>query len=727
MPGHAPPSTPPQPRAEKGTGLNVPVLLRAFRRHWLLSMTLGLFCAVGVAAVAWKLSPVTYTGRTLVEVSSVRPVILSDLDRVKFEDYQRTQVAMVRSRVVLRKVLKDPEVADLPFVREKQQPLEWLEKQIQADFSIAPEFMTISMTGADPDAIRVILASVRDVYLKEVIGRDHQARRTELAELRKIYGEYDELLREKRATLKRLADDLGAREVQLLVLKQELAMKELSAIQTELIAVQSRLRAARLETAFQQQKEKSGGAAPSPAALEELVGKHPSMVLIRDEIARLSKEMVVYAGRAKFPEKEEGYQRLRADHEAAKQKLVDQRAKLLPELREELREESAREMKLSGEQNKEKVEQLEKLEQMLLEMVQNYTTRATEIGKKSNNLETVKEDVAQIDEIAKQIRTKLTRLEIEQRAPERVHRLEEPIINPPSVAKFRNASLAAAAAFALVVLAFSFWEYSRGKVTTSADLATRLGVPIVGTLPILPPRILRGRCRAGNSKDLYWRNLLIESVDSTRTMVLHTAEHRGLRVIMVTSALGGEGKTMLSTHLVASLARAGRKVLLVDCDLRRPAIHRLFTLPPGPGLSEVLRGEAALSDVLRAGPIPGLTLITAGQPHALALQMVAQGGLSTLFQKLREQFDFIILDSAPVLPVTDSQLVGQCADGVILAVMLDVSRLPAVAAAYERLANLDIRTLGVVIHGAETAAHYGTAARYLTALESNGTAVPSSP
>ena len=104
--------------------------------------------------------------------------------------------------------------------------------------------------------------------------------------------------------------------------------------------------------------------------------------------------------------------------------------------------------------------------------------------------------------------------------------------------------------------------------------------------------------RLETEKDRYWQNLLLESVDATRTMLVHAARTGSHRVVMITSAVGGEGKTSLSSYLATSLARSGLRTLLVDADLRSPSIHRLFDLPVAPGLSELLRGEVDLADAI---------------------------------------------------------------------------------------------------------------------------------
>src|SRR5262249_28069613 len=173
----------------------------------------------------------------------------------------------------------------------------------------------------------------------------------------------------------------------------------------------------------------------------------------------------------------------------------------------------------------------------------------------------------------------------------------------------------------------------------------------------------------------------------------------GPRVVLVTSAVAGEGKTSLASQLAASLARAWRKTLLIDGDLRKPAAHQLFELPIEPGLSEVLRGDLEAGDVIRPTSVGRLWVMPAGQWDQHALQALAQEGVGNLFEQMKEEYEFLIVDSCPVLPVTDTLLLGQHADTVLFSVLRGTSRLPSVYAARQRLTALDIPVLGAVVVG----------------------------
>jgi capsular exopolysaccharide synthesis family protein len=149
-----------------------------------------------------------------------------------------------------------------------------------------------------------------------------------------------------------------------------------------------------------------------------------------------------------------------------------------------------------------------------------------------------------------------------------------------------------------------------------------------------------------------------------------------------------------------SLARAGRKTLLIDCDLRRPSAHQLFEQTLQPGFSEVVLREVEIPDAIRPTTTDAnLFLLPAGHWDREVIQELAKNGITGIFEKLRAEFDFIVVDSHPVLPATDSLLIGQQVDAVILSLMRDVSQVHHVHTAYQQLSTLGIRVFGAVVNG----------------------------
>ena len=149
-----------------------------------------------------------------------------------------------------------------------------------------------------------------------------------------------------------------------------------------------------------------------------------------------------------------------------------------------------------------------------------------------------------------------------------------------------------------------------------------------------------------------------------------------------------------------SLARAGRRTLLIDCDLRRPAAHQLFEQTLQPGFSEVVLQEVELPDAVRPTTAdPNLFLLPAGHWDREVVQELAKSGVTSIFEKLRSDFDFVVVDSHPVLPATDSLLIAQQVDAVILSLMRDVSQMHLVHDACKQLSTLGIRVFGAVVNG----------------------------
>jgi capsular exopolysaccharide synthesis family protein len=241
----------------------------------------------------------------------------------------------------------------------------------------------------------------------------------------------------------------------------------------------------------------------------------------------------------------------------------------------------------------------------------------------------------------------------------------------------------------LVALGVALVEFRSRRICSADEVASGLGIRVVGALPPLRRQLGQG-IQEG----------LVESIDALRTLLLRDAHLEATRLVMVTSAGAGEGKTTLACNLADSLARAGRKTLLIDCDLRQPAAHQLFELPLQPGFSEILLGEVDAVDTIQATPVPGLFLVPAGQWDRDVVQALAREGVGEIFEKLKEEYDFIVIDSHPVLAATDSLLLGQHADAVLLSVLREVSRSPRVYSACQRLASLGIRLLGAVVNGA---------------------------
>ena len=254
------------------------------------------------------------------------------------------------------------------------------------------------------------------------------------------------------------------------------------------------------------------------------------------------------------------------------------------------------------------------------------------------------------------------------------------------------AALGGLAAFGLTCYGVALFEFRRRRLNGPADIDEGLGIRVLGALP---PVSSRKAMTAGSAVAAQ----LSESIDNVRATLMHDSATRARQVVLVTSAASMEGSTTTASHLALSLTRAGRRTLLIDGDLREPSLHKLFGMPVEDGLSELLRSEIEVSDALRPTNTEGLWLLTAGQCDMDAIHALAADQLQPVFGKLREEFDFIIIDGAPVLGLADTLSIGQYVDGAILTVLRDHSEIRQVYKAAEMLKTMGIRLIGSVVNG----------------------------
>jgi succinoglycan biosynthesis transport protein ExoP len=682
-------------------------LLAAFRRRWFLALSLGLTGGAALAAALWFASPQSYTARTLLHVSSTQPVILNELNdtKVDFSNYQRTQVALVKNRNVLNKALSAPKVRELEDIQKQVDPVAWVEKHISVDFSIAPEIMRISIAGTNPAELTLLVDAIRDSFLSDVVEKAYKIRLKRLEDLKDLYTEYDLGLKRKRQDLRTVVDDLGSGDAKFLLLKQDMALKELTAIQMELLSIKSKIRWARWEAELAPDSAADAGNLSIPPALVEAYLKEDSEYQrCASRVATLEQKLETLKATFAHPEKEPTYQALPAELELAKKALAacreESRPRVLQQVRDKIRADSAK-AKTTVQAS---IDSMTRLEEGLAKEAESRALKSMVAARKSTDMEWLKDEIAALDDTAKRVNKQIQDLKVEIQAPRRINPFEDTTVVDDGDKRWKNAGLGFCAACSVVLGGITYLEFRARRVNNPEEVTHGLQLKLLGTMPALSKRGKDGQGTDQNERRLH--SHFVESIDATRLVLLHTARLESLQVLLMTSAFGGEGKTTLSSHLAVNLATVGYRTLLIDADLRRPAVHKVFRQPRQPGLCEVLRGEVDVSEAVQAGPVDGLSLLLAGDPLGQPAKLLTQGGLGKLLPALRKQYDYVLVDSAPVLPVADSQCICQYVDGVILSVLRGVSRLPAVHAACERLGTLQIRLLGAVVQGAIGDSYY---------------------
>ena len=192
-----------------------------------------------------------------------------------------------------------------------------------------------------------------------------------------------------------------------------------------------------------------------------------------------------------------------------------------------------------------------------------------------------------------------------------------------------------------------------------------------------------------------------EEFRTLRSRLYQIREKMPLKRLLVTSAMPKEGKSFVAANLAQVLVRQhGRRVLVIDADLRNPGMHRHLGTSASPGLSEYLMGECDEFSCLQRGPMDNLFFLPAGRLVSGASELLANGRLKLLLQRIEPLFDWIVLDSAPVIPVSDSTIVAGSCDGVLMVVRSGMTPSPLARRAREEFP--DKLLLGVVLNGTST-------------------------
>ena len=221
------------------------------------------------------------------------------------------------------------------------------------------------------------------------------------------------------------------------------------------------------------------------------------------------------------------------------------------------------------------------------------------------------------------------------------------------------------------------------------DMETKLGLPLLGIVPQ----------SEGDPQDalLDPKSQLSEGYNALRASLLHSTPAGLPRVLLITSAQPGEGKTTTAQAVSLTLARLGKTVLLVDGDLRRPALHRVFGLPNERGLSTLLASQDALESTVLPSAEPRLSLLPSGPVPPSPTELIASNRFRALIDQMAEKFDVVVIDSPPILGLADAPTMAAMVDGVIFVVEAGRSRRGGLKAALRRLRGMRPNLIGGVL------------------------------
>ena len=239
---------------------------------------------------------------------------------------------------------------------------------------------------------------------------------------------------------------------------------------------------------------------------------------------------------------------------------------------------------------------------------------------------------------------------------------------------------------------------SSSTATTASSrrrrIKSHLGLPFIGMIPKMT-------VAAGESSPLLDKGAtpnFAEALRTVRTNVLFSSTAEGGQSIVVTSSGPGEGKTVVSSNLALALAQTGQRVLLIDADMRRPRVHQVFAERQEPGLSNVLVGDTKTADAVRPTSCSTLWVLPAGHLPPNPAELLGSKRFEEFIETLKQHFAFVVIDSPPIMAVSDSAIVAHMADGVLFVIGSEMTSRTVARTAVEQLVNANGRMIGAVLN-----------------------------
>jgi capsular exopolysaccharide synthesis family protein len=273
-----------------------------------------------------------------------------------------------------------------------------------------------------------------------------------------------------------------------------------------------------------------------------------------------------------------------------------------------------------------------------------------------------------------------------------------PPLNPIKPRKAFNMLLALIGGLVLGLFGAALVEFIDQTIRTQEDVESKLGLPFLGIVPLT--RQIKDQS-AYNHLLLQEHSLISESIRNLRTMVDFAEVGKKNKSLIVTSTVQGEGKSYVAANLAVAVAQAGEKVLIVDGDLRRSNLHKVFRVSNSKGLSDFLANGSNIEDMrplIQATDVPGLSILPCGPRPPNPAELLNTPRLSAFLAWAGEDYDRVIVDCPPMFPISDVLLWGKYISNCIFVAAFGKTRVPIIRTAVKRIMSSGIKMLGSVVN-----------------------------
>jgi capsular exopolysaccharide synthesis family protein len=703
------------PPARTAPVLSLRVILRGIARYWWQILAVWIIGSTSLAALVYTSVKPQYEATSVLQVEAATQELFPG---VSFNTgpsagtYLETQRQLVLSNAILQAVAADPEVAKTDKLRKAggTDPKDVLRKSLQVDVVPGTILIKVVMRSPLPVEAALIVNKVVEIFIETQSDRNSDVTRAQIKRLgdeaQKQKAQLDELEQQWRELVAKSQMEPGMVEPSRKAAEGEekansgkLSLEEYRSVRHQLI--QNSMELIQAEVILAKRQKDPVGADPRAELvhqIEDRLATDPDLIRAREEIQKARENLAAAKRLTKGSMYDPAVKK-------STQRLTDASTKyqLLKELKEQAHRANLASAPIhdSGQPlraARERVDLLratrDGLEQALKQVDDSQRKNATT----AVDVQIITQQREGIRETLLAYSKRKEQLEFEAQNVARFTQIDKAFIPGVPISDRRLKMMAAiplgllGGLLGLAVLA----ELRSGRVSHPDELTSLVPVEVFA-IPPLPINRLESR----NHTQAELIEVYAQRLDHLRVALgIDTGTAQLGRCVMITSASGGEGKTTLAAQLGGRCATAGIRTLLIDADLRRATLSRLLDVPQGPGLVNVLSGASEVAEVVVSIDTGGsLHLLPAGMSGLDAGRVLHGPELGQILEHLRQEFELILIDTPPVLPVADALTVGQWVDGSLIAVRSDTSRFNFVGRATRMLASARIPVLGVVVNG----------------------------
>jgi capsular exopolysaccharide synthesis family protein len=718
------------PRAERLTVSGNPamadrpsmeVLLMVWRGRWIMATCV--IAALILGNIYFSRQTPIYSSSSVICLQQDVPNIISDVMSTKGESagYLFTQCQVIHSTAILSSALKNPNVSAASCLQGVENPVAMLKNSVVAGPANQGDLITIAMESTRPEDAAVIVNGVVDAYIS-YLSEQHKSTAVEVVQI--LQNEMKVREAELQKDQQQILDFKRANPNLAIAIDAGKALPGRFAALSEALT-QAQMRTMEVKVAVGQAKN----AKDDPVQLKRILDHVDSLPNTSDGV-----DVAVDPG-------------LAAAYQAAELQALNQQA-TLGEKSAALKETQMRLQLLRQQLQSERQAAADTYMSMLTAELDMATQREDALKKAVDEVRPEAIDLnakqAEYDQLVQQADNTQRALDMLDSRIKAVNVTDdighltatvlekaEPVFTPVRPSRTHTMGMALVMGLMIGLGGTLLREMMEQHLTSPNEISNLLSLPILGAVPTIEAdsgagaatqlsqlraswhrymrrlTLSRDRSDAGAAAAMARRGQemrlqpysdVAEAYRTIRTAISFGLGGQPAKTILITSPVAGDGKTTLASNLAISIAQAGRRVLLIDADCRSPKQHKIFGLAESPGLSDVLAGKSRLSEAVQGTTVEKLDVLACGSRVSSSAELLSSPALMGMLKEASEDYDQVLLDSSPVIPISDARILAASCEATILVLRSGKSTRRLADQSLDALESVDAAVLGVVVN-----------------------------